>query len=226
MRKCIRAVMVALFLSVGVTGPAVHARSLKPPCRQSLADCPNEGCGGDTGLNQLKNQTDPATDASDWTVADILDLEVPHVGQNEPRVASEELGEGSAIRVSGYLIRGDTTKTPEACNCYLRGPDNNDLHLNVVEHKKDDIGASVIVEITPRVRPRGWDLVKIKTLANRGAYLRLTGWLLLDTMHTGESRGRGTPWEVHPVTECEVCTKSVSQCDQGKGWIPLATYEP
>jgi hypothetical protein len=52
----------------------------------------------------------------------------------------------------------------------------------------DDIG--LLVACGHSSEPTGPDVV--------------TGWLLYDSPHKGDS-GRSTPWEVHPITRIEVC---------------------
>ncbi|MBK8304715.1 MAG: hypothetical protein IPK98_15445 [Chloracidobacterium sp.] len=45
---------------------------------------------------------------------------------------------------------------------------------------------------------------------------------MLDTQHIGDKHPiRRTHWEIHPVTQLEVCTTTKSQCDAGTGWTPL-----
>ncbi len=199
----------------------------RPPCVSSLSKCDSSGCGGDGDLNQMKNRTDEPSEFEEWTVSEVLTWEYPSKSEWSERSELEEWGDGAPVRLTGYLIYAAVTKTPESCNCYLTGGANNDFHLNLVGSKSDLKTESVVAEITPRFRPEGWDIAKLKSLAKKNAYVRMTGWLMLDTMHLGGSQGRGTPWEVHPVTECEVCTSTKANCDKDKPgvWKPLADYE-
>jgi hypothetical protein len=82
------------------------------------------------------------------------------------------------------------------------------------------------VEITPRFCPDGWTLEKLKKLARRKAFVRVQGWQLYDSMHTGTFSWRGTSWEIHPVTKFEVCTGSKQGCEQGSGWTLLERWTP
>src|SRR5204863_5644294 len=93
---------------------------------------------------------------------------------------------------------------------------------------------SVTAEITPRVRQKlghpDWVFSNINDF--EGQFVRLTGWLMLDTKHIpqdpdtpllpNEHRNKGlsraTNWEIHPVTKFEICKTTVVQCRQGQGW--------
>jgi hypothetical protein len=60
----------------------------------------------------------------------------------------------------------------------------------------------------------GWRLRFLKRLADQGARVRLTGWLMLDSDHPDQiGKARGGLWEIHPVTKIEVFS--------GGRWIEL-----
>jgi hypothetical protein len=100
----------------------------------------------------------------------------------------------------------------------------------VGDPETDGPETSVTAEITPRVRTDShpdWLFKNVNDL--EGEFVRVTGWLLLDTKHikqlhrlpkeeTNKSLVRATNWEVHPVTSLEVCQKSVTACKTGDGW--------
>lgn len=228
-RHCL-AVLLFLSLSLTVLATQSEARSKKKkePCVATLAECLQKeaGCGGDPALNVLKNHTTEASDPEDWTVQDVIDLEeeIPadwRPGQN--RQPLSDVGEGTAVTITGYLIHAQPSGA-EACNCGLSGQDNNEFHLNLAGKKGDTREESIVAEITPRFRPSGWTLPKLERLANKPTFVRLTGWLLLDSQHlSGNGGPRATVWEIHPVTGCEVCTGSVKNCNAGNGWKPLAS---
>ena len=85
-------------------------------------------------------------------------------------------------------------------------------------------------EITPRVRANAhpdWLFKNVKDL--EGEFIRVTGWLMLDTKHIPQTQRlpnerlnkpltRSTNWEVHPVTKLEVCEQSVTACNANQGW--------
>jgi len=80
---------------------------------------------------------------------------------------------------------------------------------------------SITAEITPRLRPDGWTIAKLRSLARRFAYVRVTGYAMLDTQHISKPIDRRSNWELHPVTKFEVCTTTVAECDSGAGWASL-----
>jgi hypothetical protein len=132
------------------------------------------------------------------------------------------LGEGTAVEVKGWLINAHVTKTPETCNCYLKGPDNNDFHLNLVPRNNDMMSDSVVIELSPRSRHTKWKLTTLEALADTITYVRVTGWLMFDSAHANFSHmPRATSWEIHPVTKFEVCQNTKAKCDQGNGWKAL-----
>ena len=216
--------LCALALSPSADGQ----RRRREPCVQTLAQCDRDGCGGDPRLNEQKNRTDQATDPEPWTISQIVALneESPTSWTSgADRGELEELGEGTPVRVSGYLIDAFVTRTPESTNCFLRGTENNDFHLNLVRRRDLDKSMSVVAEITPRLRRTGWTIGKLQALAEQTRYVRVTGWLMFDSAHPGASNHRATAWEIHPVTRFEVCTSTVASCNAGSGWRPLESVQ-
>jgi len=197
----------------------------------STSNCPAAGCGGDPQLNRKKNLTDPAQDNSPqpMTFHQIVHREdqaqeaINESGwkRGDARAIFEGLGEGRAVILKGFLIEADDSGI-EACNCYIKGQSNNDFHLDIVAHADHEDDRAIVVEITPRLRPAGWRLPALRQFAAQKKYVRVTGWLMYDTMHPGASSHRATAWEVHPVTKFEVCTGSKASCDQGNNWRDLA----
>ena len=119
----------------------------------------------------------------------------------------------------------------ESCNCELTRRVDTDVHLVLTKETDDAEETSVTAEITPRIRANGhpdWLFKNVNDL--EGDFIRVTGWLMLDTKHIRQSHllptetrfnkglKRATNWEVHPVTKLEVCQKSVSACKAGQGW--------
>jgi len=137
--------------------------------------------------------------------------------------------EGTAVQVKGFLgiVKPGSA---ESCNCGLTKRIDTDVHLVLVDEAEDGEETSVTAELTPRVRANGhpdWLFKNVKDL--EGEYVRVTGWLMLDTKHIRQSHRapgerpnkglkRSTNWEVHPVIKLEVCRKSLSACNAGQGW--------
>ena len=101
---------------------------------------------------------------------------------------------------------------------------------------------SLTAEITPRLRPDGWTIAKLRKLVREGgvptddtdtgtnikrpfAYIRVTGWAMLDTQHISKPIDRRSNWEIHPATKFEVCTTTVASCQTGQGWKGLEVIE-
>jgi hypothetical protein len=234
--------LAVLALNLCFAGIAVAQPPITPPTAEcptsinGLADCPDAGCGenGDKELNKAKNRTDIPTGAAvkHKTFATMRTLSQPtrwDTGQDRAviRTAGKE---GTPVELMGFLLltrRGGA----ESCNCELSRTVNTDIHLVLVKDLDEGEETSVTAEITPRIRANGhpdWLFKNVNDL--EGEFIRVTGWLMLDTKHIRQSHllateprfnkglKRSTNWEVHPVTKLEVCGKSVSACKAGQGW--------
>ena len=130
------------------------------------------------------------------------------------------------MSITGFLVRASVSGQ-ESTNCNLRGAANNDNHLDLVSRPGDQRATAVTAEITPRVRLNhpGWEIAKLQALARQRAFVRVTGWMTRDTQHIRSPLTRSTNWEVHPVTEFEVCTERVSDCRRDRGWVRLEDFQ-
>jgi hypothetical protein len=227
-----------------ISTAAATAPFLTPPCADviaSLDDCPITGCGelGDAALNTAKNRTDIPSTVKAMTLDEIRRLPQPlHWNTGADRSSIQGPGrEGSGVMVTGFLLKAKA-EGKESCNCGLSRRADTDVHLVLVskmpeaktkeaidESEKD----SVTAEITPRVRGKNekWLYRNVNDL--EGSYIRLTGYLMLDSKHFPQRQilqgerlnhklSRATNWEVHPITKLEVCTRSREECERGKGW--------
>ncbi len=207
----------------------------KPTCKKSkstcgatsIDNCPREGCCGDSKLNQRKNITTPpaAADIQTYTRAKFVRLKFPASwSPGTSRALLKKWGEGTPVEYEAYLIEvKHYPRGAEACNCNLQEDSNNDFHLVTVDRQNLPESDSITAEITPRIRPAGWTLKKLQQLARNKTYVKLTGYLMLDTQHLGGGGpARVTDWEIHPVTAMQVCTASVTSCKAGNGWQDLA----
>jgi hypothetical protein len=206
--------------------PTAQAKS--GGCAASLAACPVSGCGGgDKLLDTKKNQQATPADYAAMSFDDFRHLEEERPttwkqGQNRSEV--EQLGEGSAVMLAGYLF-GAHSGSVETVNCKLSGEANNDYHINIVENDGDPQTASVVVEMTPKMRPgnHGWDLKTLRAIpaapGKQHAFVRVSGYLLFDSEHVTRSGGeRMTIREIHPVTKFEVCAAGNCAVDNDAGW--------
>ncbi len=215
----------------GVTAPC-------PDGIEDIAHCTMPGgCGelGDALLNAAKNRTDIPSPAGvrRMTLDEIKALPQParwDTGQS--RTQATTAGEGRAVVVTGFL-QVARHEGAESCNCGLTRRADTDVHLVLVSDLEEPEEDSVTVEITPRVREReghlpNWLWRNVRDNLE-GEFIRVTGRLMLDSKHIpqarllpGERRNKGltraTNWEVHPITRIEICRKSISTCNRGRGW--------
>jgi hypothetical protein len=236
MTTVIRFGLVLLFLSAPLFAQDLGVTPATCPAGiQSIADCPERGCGGvsDAFLNLAKNRTDTPTPAElqDMSVKQVKHIRQPRTwktGKNRDslRVPGRE---GTPVRLVGFL-KIVKPGSKESCNCELDTVADTDVHLVIVNKLKDSEKRSVTAEITPRVRAArhtNWVPDQVSPLQNK--LVRLTGWLMLDTAHLrhpvllpGEGPRnplkRATNWEVHPIMKFEVCNADIQMCRAGQGW--------
>ncbi|MFL6374234.1 MAG: hypothetical protein ACJ73D_06175 [Pyrinomonadaceae bacterium] len=215
------------------------ALSQKHKCPKSMAACQLEGCSPsdayDHELDKKKNRSDALNgEIVDIKFQEMTSLVQPSVwatGRDRSTLATtlhgNALREGTAVRVEGYLWAAKR-EHKESCNCELdgkglKGERLTDIHMVMTLTPKAKETRSFTAEITPRVRaqrpdPDAWLVSKIRKL--KGRYIRVTGFLLLDTGHLNDAEPkRAKSWEVHPVTMLEVCTaKDPAVCKQGTSW--------
>lgn len=161
--------LVAVFFAVHPTIKAVE------PCTpdiDTLAECPDEGCGGssvDGELNKQKNiRTPPDGPAKLVTIAELKEKPNPSTSRfrsdNRDRNVLREMGEGEKIMVVAWLLtvrRG----VLESCNCKIDPPGEQsakmlvrDNHMVLVDPTlrnptlARNEAHSVCAEFTPRVK--------------------------------------------------------------------------
>ncbi len=221
-------------------GPKTPPTSACPTSISAIAECPNPGCGenGDAELNQAKNRADIPGSAAvkHKTLASIRALAQPtRWNTGDDRAPIRTAGkEGTPVEVMGFLLLAKPGGA-ESSNCDLTRRADTDIHLVLVDNgEADGEETSVTAEITPRIRANGhpdWLFKNVNDL--EGQFVRLTGWLMLDTKHirqthrlTNERLNKGikraTNWEIHPVTKLEVCQRTVSACKANLGWAEFS----
>lgn len=240
-RACVwPAVLAPMFLAsfaiAQPTPPKTPPTAACPAGINGIADCSEAGCGdnGDVELNKAKNRTDiPGSgDVKHKTLTSMRAILQPtrwDTGQDRApiRTAGKE---GTPVQVMAF-VSIVKPGSGESCNCGLTKRADTDIHLVLVDDAEGDgEETSVTAEITPRIRANGhgdWLFKNVKDL--EGQFVRITGWLMLDTKHirqthrllnerTNKALKRATNWEIHPVTKLEVCQKSESACKAGDGW--------
>jgi hypothetical protein len=213
--------VIAVLLPLGHSGAVTQQQ----PCATSLADCPKEGCStGDPELNKQKNRTEAPETVTAMTLSRIRAWNEPSSWPKGKERSSLAFREDKAVIVKAFL-RDARVSGKETTNCKLSGEHNNDFHLDLISFRDAPKATAVTAEITPRLRRAGWDIDKLKFLGEEKYYVRVSGWLMLDTAHIGNPIVRSSNWEIHPVTMLEVCTKTKPKCDQEQGWVLLEDFE-
>src|SRR6266536_4584464 len=87
----------------------------------------------------------------------------------------------------GFLLRVKP-EGGESCNCGLTRRAQTDVHLVLVEQSGDLEQEAITSEITPRVRKHQghdpkWQFRNLNENIVEGDFVRVTGWLMLDTKH-------------------------------------------
>jgi hypothetical protein len=202
--------------------PGMPVMPTKPrPKEITFGGCPPEGDGGDRQLNLLKNRVDEG----DWVPAEfgaVEKLPWPRSVERLPRrlwssddVAAVARYEGVPLSIEGYLA-GAREEGPESTNCHGADSEMRDFHLWLVGSSDQDRSASIVVEVTPRIRASHpeWDIEDIEALVRSKDKVRISGWLMLDPEHPDQiGKTRGTLWEIHPILKIEL--------NRNGGWVPL-----
>lgn len=149
-------------------------------------------------LQAAKNRVDDPPHLTPMTVTEIIGL------PTFPRAYSRsDLAQISALEDRGVTVTGWVARVIRK--------DDGDYHVQITEAPlgrclDHDTTDQLITEVTPGIRERrpAYTFEALRALCGTQTEVRLTGWLLYDSPHNGDS-GRSTPWEVHPVTRVEVC---------------------
>lgn len=189
----------------------LEAAPKPPPVDSEFDGCGPAGSQPDYALNRRKNRIDAGTYIPvSWRLIARLPWPVwagyrfrNQWSAGETREVARY--EGAAVAVEGYLA-GYKLEIPEPPNCYARAARDRDFHLWLARAPGGSKNASLVVEITPRVRvhhPR-WNDSTLSALRKSRVRLRVSGWLMLDQMHPElVLRNRRTLWEVHPIMRIE-----------------------
>jgi len=190
--------------------------------------CSGTGDGGDTATNARKNRTDPLPAFNDVPWSAIASLAYPAAPPSRANWTTTQLAtikpfEGVAIRTTGFLTHTtsvENTGSGESTNCHFHADDDVDWHIYLQGSPGDTMDKAVIVETTPRIRKlHQWDPTVLNKSVNTGNPIRVTGFLMLDPEHRNQvGKFRGTVWEIHPITNIEICN---AQSCSNEDWVPL-----
>ena len=220
-------------------------------CVPDLASCPPNGCeAADSAhglMNQLKQTLPSSTKPTLLTFDDFANLQQQAdnlVGEDKELTASDraqlknmtvstgQASEGDLVSILGYLVDTPHPNTRESVNCNLKGEANNDYHIPISNDPSNNGFQGIVVEMIPQNRPANWNLANLTQVESGNQLVMVTGGLFYDNLHkvNGDSSNplRGQParfslFEIHPITQFVVCTKSDNSCDptQTSDWAPL-----
>ncbi len=246
-----RSLIAVLVLAIAFPATiSAQTKKLKPPCRPTLADCPDEGCDRnfDPNLNRRKNIRSDDQAATTRSLTWMKKLDDPeNFSQGDSREELTALGEGQKITVAAYLLVAKPELSGESCNCGLHTPEETDNHLVLVtkttvdkflvssnqETNKKIFHSreleSETAEFTPRVRLAHPNFTRekvqplIDATAQKALLVRVTGLLLFDSEHfIKNALVRLNNWEIHPVLKLEFCaTGDKCKASSDAGWKSL-----
>ena len=249
-RSLIAVLLLAIAFPAMVSAQPQGGKKLKPPCKPTLADCPDEGCGSqfDPNLNRRKNIRSDDQAATIRTLTWMKQLNDPeNFTQGESREELAALGEGQKITVVAYLLVAKPELGGESCNCGLHSPEETDNHLvlvskttvdkfpvsnNAASNKKIFHSReleSETAEFTPRVRLAHPNFTRekvqplIDATPQKALLVRVTGLLLFDSEHFIKHHlVRVNNWEIHPILRLDFCI-TVNECkaNSDAGWKTL-----
>jgi hypothetical protein len=181
--------------------------------------CGASGAGGDSATNGRKDRGDEPAAYFQVSFDAVADLPFPQAApRSRAKWSADQVKviapyEGVPLTITGYLVDQIKEEGKETANCGLTEHDEVDWHMYltrdfVADDGKLHKGEAVIVETTPRIRPKhpNWHLDVLRRWVNKNQPVRISGWLLLDPEHQSDiGQGhRATIWEIHPITHIEV----------------------
>lgn len=215
--------------------------------------CAPEG-SGHAALNELKRTIPEEASATELTFDDFRMLQTeaarifpPKKGLEIPPADRRKLhdlnfshgtiSEGDLVQVVGFIVGDPHPNSGESVNCGLRGEANNDFHipLGAEPPPAGTEFQGIVVEMIPQNRNPAWTVTKLADIQAKDLRVRVMGQLLYDSIHVpnddpnhvvGGQPKRMSLWEVHPITQFLVCTKSGNACDPAKEgeWTLLEDY--
>jgi hypothetical protein len=146
------------------------------------------------------------------------------------KVGNGTTGEGHQVVVIGYLVGDPHPNTGESVNCNLPGPDNNDIHIPFADSPDKTPFQAIVIEAVPQGRNAGWTRAQMLKVLNAKQRVMITGQLFYDSAHRVRTNDnpslknqpqRFSLWEIHPVNEFLVCTKSKCSPNDLSQWTKL-----
>ena len=223
-------------------------------CAKSLDRCPMRGCAvegtPEARDNEMKRTKPRAGKPVVLSFDDFAQLQreaderigqgpndltpEQHAAIRGMKVANGSVTDGDPVRVIGYISKSNeglhVNKSGESVNCMLKKPDDNDIHIPLVEHPGDTEFQGIVVEMIPQDRPAAWTVEALKELQNKGTQVWVEGGLAYDKVHYvsadpdnpfKDEPERMSLWEVHPITRFLVCNKEQCDAQNEDDWSPL-----
>jgi hypothetical protein len=240
-------VVVILFAISGVAQPKKKTGS--KPCATTLSACGEIGCAksdsADALANKFKRNIPSQHAARVLTMDDFEKLQEladtlvgQHVSLREAKrsklkdlsVSNGTVAEGDFVEVQGFLVGVPHPNKKESVNCRLIGSKNNDFHLTLARTANDSDFEGIVVEMIPQGRDIKWTIPRLNRIEQQKSMVRVRGSLFYDNKHSinddednpmGGQPPRFSLWEVHPITEFDVCTTPPCS-DSADGWVKLA----
>jgi hypothetical protein len=152
-------------------------------------------------------------------------------------VTNGTIGESTLVKIVGFIPTGTGLKTGaiETVNCRLTEAVQRDIHIPLVQTKTKTEFQGIVIEMIPQGRPANWTLARLRKARDNGRKVMVVGGLFYDNDHlvnkdpnhvlSGHSK-RFTIWEVHPVTQFFVCTRSNNSCSAANvsQWVKLEDF--
>ncbi len=151
-------------------------------------------------LSEQKNRTQVPAQYAPLTFADFLALPTRPGGITAADWEGVLARTPRAVSLEGYIAE------------VIPAPDG-DFHVHLRERRQPGCfpegprGEQLVTEVTPAFQPpaTGWSLAGLRSLCERQARVRISGWLLYDYPHARDiGHWRASAWEIHPVTRMEV----------------------
>jgi hypothetical protein len=150
-------------------------------------------------LTAMKTRTAEPQTMTAMTVSEILALPAFPRRYSRPQLAAMAELEARGVAVIGYVALVD----PKL---------DGDYHVQLTEQAPArcltrTTPEQIITELTPAFQARrpAYTLARLRALCGTAMQVRVSGWLLYDSPHERSiGRGRGTLWEIHPITKIEV----------------------
>lgn len=161
-------------------------------------------------LIQQKNRVAIPSHYEPLTFAEFLALPPLPAEYRAPEWDLVERHTQRPVSLEGYIA--EVIAWPDGWN-YGRHWWEGDLHVHLREARPGTCfpegprGNQIVTEVTPAFQGEatGWTQQNLLALCERGAKVRISGWLLHDYKHARHVGGwRATAWEIHPVTRVEV----------------------